>query len=175
MSVPFIGQIKLFAGTFAPLGWSFCNGSLMQISQNDALFALIGTTYGGDGINTFALPDLRGRVAVHQGTLAGGSTYTMGQSAGAESVTLTPAQLPQHSHGPLPGNDTGGSDVPLNNIWGKSTTGKCYAPPPPPGVLVALNSATVENTGGSQPHDNMHPFQCINYIIALDGVFPSQQ
>src|SRR6201999_4560318 len=116
MSSPYIGEIRMFGGNFAPAGWAFCNGALLPISENDVLFNLIGTTYGGDGQNTFALPDLQSRVPVHQGTLAG-QTYTLGQTGGSESVTLTTSQIPSHSHVPQANNAAGTSTSPQNSVW----------------------------------------------------------
>ena len=169
MSSPFVGEIRMFGGNFAPVGWMFCSGQLLDISQNSTLFNLIGTTYGGDGQTTFALPDMQCRLLVHQGQ-GSGSSFTLGQKSGTESVTLSTAQIPQHTHSPN-SNNAGGSDTPANNFWGKSTTGKPYAAAP---GAVAMNGATVQQSGGSQPHDNLHPFLCVAYIISLFGIFPSQ-
>ena len=168
MGSPFVGEIRMFGGSFAPAGWSFCDGSLQLIANNSTLFNLIGTTYGGDGQSTFGLPNLLGRVPIHMGT-GGGGTYVIGQLSGAESVTLTLNQIPLHNHTPQASN-TGGSDTPNNNFWGKSTTGKPYALPS--GALV-MNAGAVQSSGGSQPHNNLIPYTCINYIISLFGVFPS--
>ena len=165
----FVGEIRMFGGNFAPVGWAFCDGSIQAISNLETLFALIGTTYGGDGQTTFALPDLRGRIPVHQGT-NGGATFNLGANGGTETVTLITNQIPVHAHTPN-SNNTGGSDTPANNFWGKSATGKPYAAVP--GTL-ALNAATVQSSGGNQPHDNMHPFLCVSYIISLFGIFPTQ-
>ena len=159
----------MFGGNFAPAGWMFCDGSLLPISENETLFNLIGTTYGGDGQSTFQLPDLRSRVLVHQGQGPGLSNYSLGQPGGVEAVTLTTSQIPIHSHAPLASN-TGGSDNPANNFWANSTTGKPYSAPPP---AVQMNAATIAATGGSQPHENMIPFLCVSYIISLFGIFPS--
>jgi len=171
MSEPYIGEIRIFAGNFAPVNWSFCDGSLIAISQNDALFQLIGTTYGGDGQTTFALPDLRGRVPVHMGTGAG-ATYVQGQNGGVENVTLTVNQIPAHSHVPQAASGTTGNpgNSPQNNVWSGWTGGQFSSAAP----SVAMNSTAVGSTGGSQPHDNMLPFLGINFIIALYGVYPTQ-
>jgi microcystin-dependent protein len=170
MSQPYVGEIRMFGGNFAPAGWMFCNGQLLAISEFDTLFNLIGTTYGGDGQNTFALPNLQSRVPNHMGTLNGGSTYQLGQAAGNEAVTLTVNQIPSHTHTPG-ANNAGASDSPANNVWANSTTAKPYIAGP--GNL-NLNVGAVQISGGSQPHDNMIPFLCVSYVISLFGVFPSQ-
>ncbi len=164
MSQPFVGEIRIFGGNFAPQGWAFCDGSLLSISQNETLFNLIGTTYGGDGQQTFALPDLRGRIPIHQG-----NGFTLAQSGGAETVTLTVSQLPSHSHFPQ-ANSAGGSDNPAGNVWAKSNA-KAYSSNTP---NVAMDPAALGNAGGSQPHDNMMPFLAVNFILSLFGIFPSQ-
>ncbi len=166
MSSPFIGEIRLFAGNFAPQGWAFCDGSLMAIAENDALFNLIGTTYGGDGQNTFALPDLRSRVPIHQGP-----GFVIGQAAGEESVTLTIQQIPIHSHAAQCRAGTSNSANPSGNFWGSSSALQYAAPGD---TVSAMAAAALPAAGGSQPHDNMIPFLGINYIISLFGVFPSQ-
>lgn len=170
MAQPYVGEIRMFAGNFAPAGWMFCDGSLLPISQYDTLFVLIGTTYGGDGQDSFALPDLRSRVPIHQGQGPGLSSYVIGESGGVEVVTLSPNQIPIHSHTPNASN-SGGSDNPANNFWGNSATGKPYVAAPP---TVQMNAGTILPQGGSQPHENMIPFLCVSYIISLFGIFPSQ-
>lgn len=165
---PFVGEIRMFAGSFAPAGWAFCDGQLLAISENDTLFTLIGTTYGGDGQNTFALPNLQSRVPIHTGTNAG-ITYQLGEMAGTEQETLTVNQTPIHSHTPL-ASDTGGSDTPQNNYWAFTATGKPYGVAP---TNAQLNPLSVGPAGGSQPHENMIPFLCISYIISLFGIFPN--
>lgn len=165
MSQPYIGEIRIFAGNFPPAGWAFCDGAIVAISENDTLFNLIGTTYGGDGQSTFALPDLRSRFPVHFG-----NGYTIAQAGGTESVTLTTTQIPVHSHAPQ-ANTVGGSDTPNNTFWGGATGNTPYGAAP---VTAAMNAASLPGlTGGSQPHDNMIPYQAVNYIISLFGVFPS--
>jgi len=165
MGQPYVGEIRMFGGNFAPNGWLFCDGSLLSISENETLFQLIGTTYGGDGQETFALPDLRGRVPVHQG-----SGFSIGEAAGVEQVTLFPTQIPAHSH-PLLASTSAGSD---NNTSGKlpaqSPTVSAYVEASTDGNLA--NNA-ISSVGGSQPHENMQPFLCINFIISLYGIFPS--
>jgi microcystin-dependent protein len=176
MSTPYVGEIRLFGGNYAPLGWAFCNGALLSIPSNDVLFALIGTTYGGDGTTTFALPDLRGRLPVHQNA----STYVMGQTAGVENVTLTTAQIPAHSHALNATTATGNVTTPGATVMlatpvepGVKTT--LYVVPGTSTVnLTPMAPASIGSTGGSQPHSNMMPTLGLNYIIALQGVFPSR-
>lgn len=163
---PFVGEIRLFGGNFAPQGWAFCDGSLLPISEYETLFNLIGTTYGGDGQSTFALPDLRGRVPVHMG-----GNYVIGQSAGTETVTLTTTQIPAHNHAWAAGSSAGASAVPDNNIYGASSGFDMYFPDPDGNDM---NAGAITLTGGSQPHENMMPFECVSYIISLYGIWPSQ-
>jgi len=171
MSSPYVGEIRIFAGNFAPVGWAFCDGSQLAISQNDVLFQLIGTTYGGDGVNTFNLPDLRSRAPIHQGT-GGGGAYVIGQFAGVETIPLTTNQIPAHSH--VPQAAIGGSGNPANspagNVWSGWTGGQFTTQAP----SVPMDAAAIGSAGGSQPHDNMPPFLVINFIISLFGVFPTQ-
>lgn len=171
MSQPYIGEIRMFAGNFAPAGWALCNGQLLAVSSNDALFSLIGTTYGGDGRTTFGLPEMRGRIAVHAGSSPGGSTYQLGARSGAERVTLTTPQLPSHSHTPL-GQSANGSAAPTGGFWAASTTQNIYSDQAP---ALDMNPAAIANTGGGQPHENMMPCLGINFIIALFGIYPSRQ
>jgi microcystin-dependent protein len=173
MAQPFIGEIRIFGGTFAPYGWSFCNGSLLAISQYPALFQLIGTTYGGDGVNTFALPDLQGRLPIHQGQGTNLSNYVIGSRAGVEQVTLLTNQLPVHNHGAL-GSATGTAvSSPANNTWGNSgIKNKSFGPGT--SANATMNNASIGNSGNNLPHDNLTPFQVISFIIALEGVYPSQ-
>lgn len=171
MSQPYIGEIRIFAGNFAPVGWNFCDGSLIAISTNPTLFQLIGTTYGGDGVNTYALPDLRSRVPIHMGT-GGGATYVLGQNGGVENVTLTTNQIPSHYHVPQAAAGASGNpdNSPQNNVW-SGWTGAQFSDVAP---SAAMNAAAIGSAGGSQPHDNMLPFVGISFIISLFGVFPSQ-
>ncbi|MBZ5507914.1 MAG: tail fiber protein [Acidobacteriia bacterium] len=166
MSSPFIGEIRMFAGNFAPVGWAFCNGALIPISENDALFNLIGTTYGGDGQETFALPNLQSRIPVHVGP-----GFALGQSGGTESVTLTTSQIPAHSHVPQCNSGTGNLLVPTGGVWAQPTTGTDYSDVAP---SLNMDPAALQSSGGSQPHDNMVPFLVVNFILSLFGVFPSQ-
>ena len=169
MATPYIGEIRRFGVNFAPQCCAFCNGQVLPISDYDVLFNLIGTTYGGDGQSTFALPDLQSRVPIHMGSNAG-NTYTIGQNGGVESVTLTQSQMPLHSH-VVNASNTGGSDSPANKVWGNAPQTKPYGATP---GNANMNPASVGNAGGSQPHDNMIPFLAINFIIALEGIYPSQ-
>jgi microcystin-dependent protein len=178
MSSPFVGEIRLFAGNFAPSGWALCNGALLPISEYTTLFTLIGTTYGGDGVSTFGLPSLASRVPVHQGTAPFG-TFVIGQVAGAESVTITEQTMPVHNHALFSG--TGATQVsPLNALPGASSgapsgTTKVYGTPPgtsPKPTTLAPKS--IQPAGGSQPHDNIQPYVAATFIISLFGIFPSQ-
>ena len=166
MSSPFIGEIRMFAGNFAPVGWAFCNGALIPISENDALFNLIGTTYGGDGQNTFALPNLQSRIPMHVGP-----GFALGQSAGTESVTLTVSQIPAHSHVPQAQSAAGTAASSSNAVWANSSLGQFDNTNPADATMAASSMGL---TGGSQPHDNMVPFLVVNFILSLFGVFPSQ-
>ena len=165
MAQPYVGEIRMFAGNFNPAGWMFCDGSLLPISENETLFQLIGTTYGGDGQETFALPDLRGRIPIHQG-----NGFILAETGGAEEITLTVQQIPAHSH-PLLGSTGNGSQTnPQNNVLASSTLVKLYAAETP-GTNLAASS--ISGVGGSQPHTNFQPYLCINFIISLFGIFPS--
>jgi microcystin-dependent protein len=166
MSGPFVGEIRMFAGNFAPAGWAFCNGALVAIDQNPTLFQLIGTTYGGDGQNNFALPNLQSAVPVHVGP-----GFALGQSGGAETVTLTVSQIPAHSHVPQCLAGTGNQPKPDSGVWASSTPATYYGDTAP---SVTMAPQAIGSSGGSQPHDNMIPFLVINFIISLFGVFPSQ-
>jgi microcystin-dependent protein len=170
MSDAFIGEIRLFGGNFAPMNWAFCDGSVLPISENDALFALIGTTYGGDGQTTFALPDLRGRLPVHQGSGPGLSTYGLGQMAGSETVTLTSQQLPAHTHAAQGQSAAGDQAGPGGGVWAASAQNQFSSNAPG----AAMSTAAIGATGGSQQHDNMAPYQVVSFIICLFGIFPSR-
>jgi len=164
----------MFGGNFAPAGWAFCDGQLMPISENDALFTLIGTTYGGDGQETFAVPDLQGRIPMHAGTGPGGITYQLGEKAGSEAVTLTVNQIPGHSHVPVASTNPGTVSSPSGAIFSACGTGEqIYSTPPNPPAST-MNPQGILPTGGSQPHENLAPYLCINFILSLFGVFPSQ-
>src|SRR6476660_2294099 len=166
MSEPFIGEIKMFAGNFAPAGWAICAGQLMPIVESEALFNLIGTTYGGDGQETFGLPDLRGRLPLHQG-----NGFTLAETGGVETVTLTTNQIPSHSH-PLRAADRRGNQAsPAGNLPAQSYNVTPYVNDVAGGTFRA---GTIGAAGGSQPHENRQPFLCLNFIISLFGIYPSQ-
>jgi microcystin-dependent protein len=167
MAQPYVGEIRMFAGNFAPAGWEFCSGQLLSIAENETLFQLIGTTYGGDGQTTYAMPDMRGRLPIHQG-----SGFIIGQSGGSEQVTLTINHLPSHRHSVKAANDFATATKPDGAYLGISeTTLKFYSSA---NTIVAMASNLVSNIGGNQPHDNLQPYLCINFIISLYGIFPSQ-
>lgn len=172
MSEPFVGEIRMFAGNFAPRGWAFCDGQLLAVSQNDALFSLLGTIYGGDGRTTFGLPDMRGRVPIHAGSGPGLSPRRLGAKAGAEKVTLTVNQLPSHKHGDTKvSNNHLRYPDPNSNMPGRSLEETYRDTLDNP---VTLNSASITNVGGSRSHSNLMPYLCINFIIALFGIYPSR-
>ena len=174
MGNPFIGEIRMFGGSFAPAGWMFCQGQLLPISENDALFTLIGTTYGGDGQETFALPDLQGRLPMHAGQGPGLSqNYQLGEKGGVESVTLTTNQIPTHSHPLLGSTQNATAQAPKDNVTGKSGT-NIYQANPTAGDFQNMAAQAITPVGGSQPHDNLQPFLCVSFIISLFGVFPTQ-
>lgn len=170
---PLLGEIIMFAGNFAPRGWALCNGQLLSIAQNTALFSILGTTYGGDGVTTFALPDLRGRVAIQPGTGPGLSTYNLGERAGTETNTLTISQLPAHNHMLVGSSQTADQAGPGGHVLATEPTGSTaiYNSAAPDQTL---NAASISPTGNNQPVNNIQPFLCVNFIIALEGVFPSR-
>jgi microcystin-dependent protein len=171
MADPYVGEIRIFAGTFAPAGWAFCDGQIMPVAGNEALFNLIGTIYGGDGDQTFALPDLRGRVPVHMGQGPGLSQNNqIGDKFGVELVTLTTQQIPTHRHA-LQASTAGGTTARASGAVLASAPAAAAFVSDPPDTLLAPNSAA--GLGGSQPHDNMPPFVAVSYIISLFGVYPS--
>lgn len=170
MSDPYVGEIRLFAGNFAPAGWAFCDGQLLAISEHDALFSLIGTTYGGNGTTTFALPDLRGRLAVHQGQGAGGVNRPIGAAAGQEAVTLTAAQIPAHTHPVAARSATGDRSGPAGNLLASSSSVAVHLEGAPDTSMAA---GAVTSAGGSQPHSNVGPALAVSYILSLFGIYPS--
>ena len=172
MAQPYVGEIRMFAGNFAPAGWMFCDGSTLPISENETLFQLIGTTYGGDGQSNFNLPDLRGRTPVHQGTNpATGTNFILAESAGVESVTLTTQQMTTHNHAFMATDVIGTEGNPGGNLLANSQGPQPYIQENPDGNL---NAQALQPSGGSQPHENLQPYLGINFIISLFGIFPSQ-
>ncbi len=165
MAQPYVGEIRMFAGNFAPAGWMFCEGQLLPISENETLFQLLGTTYGGDGQSTFALPDLRGRIPLHQG-----NGFILAETGGAEEITLTVNQIGAHSHPFLVSLATAGQAAPLNALPGNSTSVDLYRED---ATAVNCSPQAINATGGSQPHTNFEPYLCVDFIISLFGIFPS--
>ena len=164
MAQPFVGELRMFAGNFAPAGWLMCEGQLLPISENETLFQLIGTTYGGDGQSTFALPDLRGRIPLHQG-----NGFILAETGGVEEVTLTVQQMPAHNHAALGAAVTGDQTSANGALPANSVTITPYLNTPPD---AAFNAQAIAPAGGSQPHTNFQPYLCFNYIISLFGIFP---
>src|ERR1700749_2204064 len=174
MAQPYVGEIRMFAGNFAPAGWMFCAGQLLPISEYETLFNLIGTTYGGDGQATFALPNLQSRVPMHMGTF-GGTTMTLAQTGGTETITRTTQQIPQHNHSMLASGN--GSVAPPTNALpspGGHPVAGLQASPPQGGVKTRMNGNMLQKAGRNQPHQNIQPFLCVPFILSLFGVFPSQ-
>jgi microcystin-dependent protein len=165
MAQPYVGEIRMFAGNFAPAGWMFCDGQLLPISENETLFQLIGTTYGGDGESTFALPDLRGRIPLHQG-----NGFTLAQTGGVETVTLTVSQIPAHTHALLATSMIATQQNVSPNVMAEASLFNPYININP---TVAMAAQAVGSTGGSQPHNNFQPYLCVDFIISLFGIFPS--
>ena len=166
MAQPYVGEIRMFAGNFAPAGWMFCSGQLLPISENETLFQLIGTTYGGDGQSTLGLPDLRSRVPIHQG-----SGFTLAQAGGAEEVTLTVQEIAAHSHALAASMNSATNNTPTGNVTGQVGATQIYREMTP---TVPMSTLAVTATGGSQPHANIQPYLTINFIISLFGIFPTQ-
>ena len=166
MAQPYVGEIRMFAGNFAPAGWMFCEGQQLPISEYETLFNLIGTTYGGDGQETFALPDLRGRLPLHQG-----NGFILAQTGGTEQITLTVQQIPVHTHAFLASTSVATQTSPANNVVAQSSVASLYIEDTPNANLAPT---VIGVAGGSQPHSNLQPFLCVNFIISLFGLFPSQ-
>ena len=166
MAQPYVGEIRMFGGNFAPAGWMFCEGQLLPISENETLFQLIGTTYGGDGQSTFALPDLRGRLPIHQG-----NGFILAETGGAEQITLTVQQIPAHSHAFMGSTSTANNNSPTGNVVSQTAGFSPYINANPP---IAMAAQSIGSTGGSQPHNNFQPYLCVDFIISLFGIFPSQ-
>jgi microcystin-dependent protein len=167
MADPFVAEIRIFPFNFAPKGWAFCDGQLLPISQNTALFSLLGTTYGGDGKSTFALPDLQGRAAMHPGQGSGLSLYDLGQTGGSETVTLLQSEMPAHAHQAMALGAISNQPSPANNSWGRSTANPYIG-----GQNGQMSPNALAVTGGSLPHNNMQRYLTLNFCIALQGVFP---
>jgi len=167
MGQPYVGEIRMFAGNFEPAGWMFCEGQLLPISENETLFQLIGTTYGGDGQSTFSLPDLRGRVPIHQG-----NGFVLAERLGAEEITLTVNQIPAHTHAVLSNGSSGGGTSPSGSVLARNASADAYSNDTSVGFS-PLNPGVVLPVGGSQPHSNMGSYLCLNFIISLFGIFPS--
>jgi microcystin-dependent protein len=165
MAQPYVGEIRMFAGNFAPAGWMFCEGQLLPISENETLFQLIGTTYGGDGESTFALPDLRGRIPIHQG-----NGFILAETGGAEEITLTVNQIPAHSHPMLASSALASELAPGGHVFAQVQAVDAYVTPPP---ALPLSPLSIGSVGGSQPHTNFQPYLCVDFIISLFGIFPS--
>lgn len=165
MAQPYVGEIRMFAGNFAPAGWMLCEGQLLPIAENETLFQLIGTTYGGDGESTFAMPDLRGRLPIHQG-----NGVILAETGGAEEITLTVNQIPAHAHPLLASTGPGNLNAPGGNATAESAAVKIYFGDAP---TANLNASAISAVGGSQPHTNFQPYLCVNFIISLFGIFPS--
>jgi microcystin-dependent protein len=176
MADPFVAEIRIFGFNFAPTGWAQCNGQLLPLSQNTALFSLLGTTYGGNGQSNFALPDLQGNAAMHSGQGQGLSLRDLGEMGGSQTITLLISEMPVHTHASVNAKTTGGQADPTGNMWGTSNAAKAaanfYAPPGSP--TVNMNPAAFSLTGGSLPHNNLMPYLTLNFCIALQGVFPSR-
>ena len=171
MSEPFVGEIRMFAGTFAPRSWAFCDGQLLAISGNDALFSLLGTIYGGDGRTTFGLPDLRGRLPIHHGTGPGLAPRTLGARGGIEQASVSSAQLPSHTHPMQVSSDVSDTANPGSNVTARPTSVDLYIEEAP---NTDMSGSAITSVGGGQPHHNVMPFLAINFIIALVGIFPSR-
>ncbi|HEX5502327.1 MAG TPA: tail fiber protein [Thermomicrobiales bacterium] len=169
---PFLGEIRMFGGNFAPKGWAFCNGQLLPIAQNTALFSLLGTTYGGNGQTTFGLPDLRGRAPLHWGQGPGLSPYTQGEQGGQEQITLISGQMPTHAHAANAVAGGGNNSSPAGNVWAASTTRDSIYASGSPGTT--MNPAAIGNAGGNQPHENRQPYLTVSFIIALEGIYPTR-
>jgi microcystin-dependent protein len=169
MAQPYVGEIRMFGGNFAPAGWMFCEGQLLPISENETLFQLIGTTYGGDGETTFALPDLRGRIPIHQG-----NGFTLAETGGAEEITLTVQQIPAHTHAMLATTNAASAPAPSNS----ETFARAFAPTITPygtdNPSTTMSPQMIGSVGGNQPHTNFQPYLCVDFIISLFGIFPSQ-
>ncbi|MBR9764905.1 MAG: phage tail protein [Rhodobacteraceae bacterium] len=171
MSEPYVGEIRMFAGNFAPKGWAYCDGQLLAVSQNDALFSLLGTTYGGDGRTTFGLPDMRGRIPLHLGSGPGLTTRREGSKAGGETVTLTIAEMPSHSHGLSANTSAATAESPSDHVLAAGVGINMYSGEP---LNAPLAPGVIDHFGGSRSHSNLMPTLCVHFIIALFGIYPSR-
>jgi microcystin-dependent protein len=169
MSSPYLSEIRIFSFNFPPKGWAFCNGQLMAINQNQALFSLLGTTYGGDGITTFALPNLQGRTPIHEG-----NGFVLGQAGGEVNHTLIYSEMPDHTHTPTGSSTVGNAASPANNLWAGGNSMYDTMPPTSPGAEVSMSPAIIGNAGSGAAHNNMQPYLTLTFCIALSGIFPSQ-
>lgn len=175
MSEPFLGEIRMFGGNFAPRGWALCNGQLLSIAQNSALFSLLGTTYGGDGVTTFALPNLQGRFPMHWGTGPGLTPRTIGEQAGTENVTLISTQMPTHTHLASANSGDGNSTSPQGNVWATAVDANSQQVSAfGTTANTVMNPQAIGTSGGNQPHNNMQPYLCVTFLIALQGIYPSR-
>jgi microcystin-dependent protein len=173
MSEPFLAEVRMVGFNFAPRGWAFCDGQILPINQNQSLYSLLGTTYGGDGRTSFALPDLRGRTPIHVGDSGEGTHHSLGQKSGAETETLIVAEMPHHTHA-LKASSTDGDDLnPAGHVLARQV-GAVYEQNAPAAQLIQMRAGTVTNAGGGQAHDNMQPYLALNFCIALQGLFPSR-
>jgi microcystin-dependent protein len=173
MSEPFLAEVRMVGFTFAPRGWAFCDGQILPINQNQSLYSLLGTTYGGDGRTSFALPDLRGRTPIHVGRSNGGNFHTEGQKSGEETHTLAPAEMPNHTHYMRANSNAGNSISPTNATLSRFDAGFAYSDYAAADA-VPMRAGTIANSGGSQAHENMQPYLTLNFCIALQGLFPSR-
>ena len=170
MSEPFLAEVRIVGFNFAPRGWAFCDGQILPINQNQSLYSLLGTTYGGDGRTSFALPDLRGRTPIHVGRSNGGADHLLGQKSGEETHTLSAAEMPNHDHNLVGSSATGNNPIPTGNVPAASANAAYHEP----SNLVDMNSGQISNVGGGQGHNNMQPYLALNFCIALRGLFPSR-
>jgi len=176
MADPFVAEIRIFPFNFAPKGWAFCDGQLLPLSQNTALFSLLGTTYGGDGKSTFALPNMEGNAPMHPGQGPGLSLHDLGETGGSQTVSLLESEIPAHSHAWQASNAEGIAQTPVGNLLAGGVGGiAMYAPPPSPGNLTPLSDNALAPAGGDQPHNSLQPYLTLNFCIALQGVFPPRQ
>ncbi|WP_454190373.1 phage tail protein [Paenibacillus sp. Marseille-Q7038] len=172
MSDQYVGEIRMFAGNYPPKGWAFCDGAILPITGNESLYSIIGVTYGGDGTTNFKLPDLKGRLPLHKGTNSKtGTEYTMGQTGGTETVALTLAQLPAHTHAVNAQSAAGNTGDPANAFWAASASKQYSVDKNPTGLM---NAASVSSSGASNPHNNLMPYLPVSFIIALQGLYPTQ-